>query len=235
MAAMRLAYPLSRFWPLFALVLGTIPFVIFPIDLAVSALFFDPTAPEGERWFLADHPVVVFLYRYAEGIGLAPAIAGLFGLILAPCWSPARKRWRKCAFLAGVMVLGPGLFVNVFTKEYYGRARPVNISYFQGAKNDSYSPPWVVSEPRQGKSFCSGHAAMGFYLASISLVFRLSLPLVARWIYCFGMLWGSAVAFGRIAQGGHFLSDVIWGGASIYLACLVLEPLLKPGEPEKYG
>jgi hypothetical protein len=38
----------------------------------------------------------------------------------------------------------------------------------------------------------------------------------------FATLFGSAIGFARMAQGGHFLSDVIWAGALIYLVSFAL-------------
>ncbi|MDP2174105.1 MAG: hypothetical protein Q8J62_10060, partial [Candidatus Cloacimonadaceae bacterium] len=38
----------------------------------------------------------------------------------------------------------------------------------------------------------------------------------------FAMIYGTLIGFVRIAQGGHFASDVIWSGALIYLCSYIL-------------
>jgi membrane-associated phospholipid phosphatase len=37
-----------------------------------------------------------------------------------------------------------------------------------------------------------------------------------------GLAWGAVVGAGRIAQGGHWLSDVIWSAGMVYLSSFLL-------------
>jgi lipid A 4'-phosphatase len=57
-----------------------------------------------------------------------------------------------------------------------------------------------------GHSFVSGHASVGFYFFGFALLSRrrrwLLLPVIA----------GSVIGATRIAQGGHFASDVLFSG-----------------------
>jgi lipid A 4'-phosphatase len=103
------------------------------------------------------------------------------------------------------LALGPGLVVNTILKDHWGRARPHQILVFGG---DAHFTPAVLMADQCARncSFPSGHAALGFWLVAVAMV------VPPRW-RCLAM--GCALAIGalvgamRIAQGAHFLSDVI--------------------------
>jgi len=101
--------------------------------------------------------------------------------------------------------ISSGLIVNYVFKENFGRARPITIQDFGGAKN--FSGPLVISDQcKHNCSFSSGHAAMGYSLTSLAYIF--SYIYFTR-IYSLVLIFGSLVGFSRILMGAHFLSDVI--------------------------
>ncbi len=131
---------------------------------------------------------------------------------------PVRRLARPAATLLICLVLGLGLLVHGVLKENWGRARPVQVSQFGGSA--SYTPPWQpAAQCRRNCSFVSGHAGTGFALIAIG---ALAAPqrrrrwLVAGWSA--GLLLGAL----RIAQGGHFLSDVLFGGILLWGTSLAI-------------
>jgi membrane-associated phospholipid phosphatase len=124
--------------------------------------------------------------------------------VIAPRFAP---RGKSMLFLALSLALGPGLGVSVL-KDYSHRPRPVHIQEFDG--NDAFRPFYRFDGAcRQNCSFPSGEAAAAFWTAAPASLapppLRLA-AMVAALIYAF------ATGALRMAFGGHFLSDVIFGG-----------------------
>jgi lipid A 4'-phosphatase len=113
------------------------------------------------------------------------------------------------AFLILSLALGPGLLVNEVFKAESGRARPGQVEQFGGEK--SFTPVFQPADQcTRNCSFVSGHAAMGFYLIGLAWVRQ-----DRRWLWL-GIAAGALVGAARILQGGHFLSDVLFGFWVVY-------------------
>jgi membrane-associated phospholipid phosphatase len=129
---------------------------------------------------------------------------------------------RAAVFLTISLLLGPGLLVNVILKDNWSRPRPGNVAELGGAQ------PYVHWWDRHGTcrnncSFASGEAA------------------AAAWMFGPAMLapphWraaamASATAFTvtmstlRIAAGGHFLTDVLFGALIALVVLLAVYKLV---------
>ncbi|MDK3017089.1 phosphatase PAP2 family protein [Pseudodonghicola flavimaris] len=185
-------------------------FAILPgIDIAVSRLFFDP---QSQSFPLSDLPALQFLRKLLwQGLNLmllaavALTIQGIFTR------HAMRIPTRVWAFCASLMLLGPGILVNLVLKAHWGRARPADLEIFGGTLR--FTPPLQISDQcPYNCSFVSGEAAfltsgaiiIGLLLWHVvpahrrrSLVIALALVLVAT-------------ASMRVMKGRHFLSDVVW-------------------------
>jgi membrane-associated PAP2 superfamily phosphatase len=129
--------------------------------------------------------------------------------------------YRKIGlFLVIYMILGPGLVINTVFKDHWGRPRPAEVQNFGGS--EKYLPVWERGTPGQGKSFPSGHAAVGFFLFSPFFFLRNSSKKWAWFFLLLGLSYGTYMGIGRMAQGGHFATDVLWGGGLTYLTGLML-------------
>ncbi len=193
----------------------TVPFWIWPVDLTVQRRFFD--SGQG-GWFQAKSPVWSALYHF----GVWPAIFGVLAALAVFALSfrlPRLAPWRKvAAYFVLCMLVGPGILINAGFKDHWGRPRPRDVEPFGG--KFAHERVWTFDGASPGKSFPCGHCSMGFYFLAAALVVR-------RWrralaVAGFALVFGAAIGAARIAQGGHFLSDVLWSGGFCLLTSLGL-------------
>jgi lipid A 4'-phosphatase len=207
--------------PLILLMGLTIMFWITDLDLWISGHFFVP----GEGWVPKDGQPWRFLYDYGPFPALLLAIGALI-IFIASFWSRTLISYRKAALFCVLLILiGPGLVVNVIFKDHWGRPRPKYVQEFSGPNPFHYV--WQKGEAGNGHSFPSGHASMGFFLIAPYFVLRKTSK---KWAYVFltiGICWGLTIGFARIVQGGHFASDVIWAGGLVYFFGLGLSSALR--------
>jgi lipid A 4'-phosphatase len=189
-------------------------FSVFPnFDLLVASLTW---SDEGKFEF-AENFWVRFLYLVFAKIHFA--YLGLLLCLWISQWikkaPPIKHQIRVHAlFLLTALILGPGLVVNYGLKENWGRARPREVIELGGANH--YTPPLVMSAECKGNcSFVSGHASGAFFILSLIWVFR-----KRRWFWL-GIGLGGLVGMGRILQGGHFVSDVVFAFWAVYFSSLL--------------
>jgi membrane-associated PAP2 superfamily phosphatase len=190
-------------------------------DLAVQALFYEP----GSGWFMGDREPWAFLYHYGNIPAFALAAAGGAVFVLGLFMERFRRDRTAALFVVAFLALGPGLVVNTVFKDHWGRPRPADIVQFGGP--EAYRPAWSPGEPGQGRSFPSGHAAVGFFVMAPIFVLKRRAPGWARKALAAGILYGMMMGLARMIQGGHFLTDVIWSGVLVYLAGLALYHLFR--------
>lgn len=181
------------------------PLIIFPhIDLTVTSWFYDsangvfPARTQAfPEWVRLSMPRILF-----AGAILVAAAWAAGEWLREPIFGVTRK---VTAFLLGSLALGPGLVVNVILKDSWGRPRPSTIREFGGS--DIYVPPLVMSDQcDRNCSFSSGHGALGFWPVAVAL---LAPPAWRPVAVAVAVGFGALVGLVRIAQGGHFLSDVV--------------------------
>ncbi len=203
-------------WIPLLLLLCSLPlFWLTDLDLSAQRSFF-----RAGEWFRADAPVFSFVYHWGNIPALILAVGSLIGFVLS--FSRARlMAFRKIfIYLVLVLVMGPGLLVNSLLKDQWGRPRPRDVVEFGG--DYKYERPLQVDTTSPGKSFPCGHATMGFYFIALAMVLRKNKGRLASWVMSFALLYGSLIGLARMTQGGHFLSDVIWAGALIWLVSFLL-------------
>jgi membrane-associated phospholipid phosphatase len=202
----------EREWAWIALVCSglCLLFSLWPeLDLHISQWFQNASGAFPGR----QHPVVQAVYVAVPWAGRLLALLALLMAVL-PAWRCA-GRWRRRILALGLSLLvGVGLVVNVVFKEQWGRARPAAV-LLPDAKA-TFTPALRPAEHcRRNCSFVSGHAATGFALMSIGLM---GSPRARRQWLRAGWLAGLVIGLGRIAQGGHFASDVLFAGLIVW-AC----------------
>ena len=126
-------------------------------DLLLANFFYSPSVGWPGK---TAHPWID-LYQYGN---IPPLTLSLYGLVVFVFGFLFHKMapYRKIGlFLVIYMVLGPGLVINTVFKDHWGRPRPAEVQNFGGS--EKYLPVWERGTPGQGKSFPSGHAAVGFF------------------------------------------------------------------------
>jgi lipid A 4'-phosphatase len=176
-------------------------FSVWPgIDIYVSAAFYENGAFAGQG-----NAIVKASYHFFAVLPVLCLVVLVSGLALS--FRKPRLRLRStCVFMLICLFLVPGLAIDKGIKDNStGRSRPRNIETFGGDAHFS-GPFQYAGTCSRNCSFVSGHAANGFFLMS---------PFWAiggrRWLV-FGILAGSLAGVGRILQGAHFLSDVVFAG-----------------------
>jgi lipid A 4'-phosphatase len=221
--------PRPRFWrevaaPLVTVALVTYVLTRLDVDMAVQRHYW--SADQG--WSQGASPLPDFLYHYGTWPALALAVGGLLLAVAGLCNRFYRPAWRGALFMTLAMVLGPGLIVNVVFKKEWGRPRPKQVAEFGGQQD--YSPFWQSTPYRQGRSFPSGHASMGFFLMMpyfLARRHRKTRATSSLWLVI-GIIAGGLIGWARITQGGHFLTDVIWSGALTYACGWFADRLMHP-------
>ncbi|WIM05500.1 MAG: phosphatase PAP2 family protein [Candidatus Nitricoxidivorans perseverans] len=187
-------------------------FLIAPgIDLAASSLFYEPI----DGFTLGNTVWAQFFYKWSPRLVYLWEIL-LIVAVLASLWQRFRGLRRHALFLLAVLAVGPGLSLTVL-KDHWGRARPHQIVEFGGDRQ--FTPAWVIAgQCEKNCSFASGHAAGAFSLMALAWVF----PKRRRFWLVAGALWGAHMGLVRMAQGGHFLSDVVFSGFIVYFTAALL-------------
>ncbi len=192
----------------------TIPFWIWPLDLSLQQRFFDDEA----AWKWANHWLWRGLYDWGTLPAVLVVVSALVALLAGYRW-PAVRRWRRVAlYLIASLALGPGIVINAVFKEHWGRPRPRHVENFGGPY--VHERVWTYDARSPGKSFPCGHCSMGFYFLGVALL--LGRTRRGLWVAVTAAGGGVLIGMARVAQGGHFLSDVLWSGTFTLAASGVL-------------
>jgi lipid A 4'-phosphatase len=201
-------------------------FIFFSeIDLVVTRLFYDPSLGGFYMNENSAVQVVYWMFKHMPKL-IIPGMLIFLVLSIKLDWFKARR--RLCSFALISLLVGPGILVHTVFKDQWDRARPRHVVEFGGEK--SFTPAWQISDQcEKNCSFVSGHAAMGFYFMILGWLFA-----SRKWFYI-GMLIGVIVGFGRVVQGGHFLSDTVLAGFMVYWSLWLFAKWMKipnPGDNE---
>jgi len=205
---------ISKWFYLFSLLIAILFISVPQIDVMITSLFF--TKAKGFFW--SDSFIIRVLFNIPKPI-VGLAILSLLVLIIDLVF---RKRLFGIRplflfYFVSVMVIGPGLIVNTVFKDNWGRARPLQTTEFNGAA--IFTPAFIPSDQcKVNCSFVCGHAAGTYALITLALLVKRR-----RTIAMTGaIVLGSFVGLGRMIQGAHFFSDVIFSFVIVYLSSKVL-------------
>ncbi|MES2952414.1 MAG: phosphatase PAP2 family protein [Pseudomonadota bacterium] len=200
-------------------VLSLIPTVWTELDVRAAATFLGPGSyPDVVHWWWVE-----LINLYVPALFRTVVFVALGALVWASA-RPIGKRWRLLlAFVVLAGALGPGLLVNSGFKENWQRARPYQVTVFGGTQQ--FSRATVLSDQCNNNcSFVSGHVACGFFLASLMLVDRRRRVVWGTT----GVVAGLTIGFARMADGAHWLSDVLWASPiTLFCSWLVWKLLLR--------
>jgi len=211
---------LSELIVLAALMLGTlILFGLTDLDRELASLFFRP-ANADSPWPYARMPIGRLVYHSAPFLTAALSLTALAGL----AWGFVRRRQshyrRYAGFVLLAVALGPGLVINGILREQWGRPRPRQTEQFGGeyAHHRVHEP----GASRKCKSFPCGHSSVGFAFCVFYFLLRRSRRKAAFLALSVSILMGLVLGIARMADGGHFSSDVLWSGYIVFLVAWLL-------------
>jgi lipid A 4'-phosphatase len=190
------------------------------LDLYISGLFY-----YGDKQFLIQsyYPVSIFFRK----ILLPFILIYIFVLPLVLRFFPLKKIYFGYRFSISEIVyiwvsgaITMLLVVNFLLKNMWGRARPNDVSYFNGFQD--FNPWYKISDACSSNcSFVSGDSSVGFLLIVFYFITKKNVYLYL------GLILGSLLGFIRIAAGGHFFSDIIFSQIVVTVTILVSFVLYK--------
>ena len=218
--------PMPKYAGLTALLLIIITLILFQISPqwdVESATYFHVAG----NTFLWSNTAWANTLRHElyDSVALIMAVMIVLGILAK--WKPTwqrRVRWQTALFVVLSFALGPGLVVNAILKNHWGRPRPHQITQLGGTMH--FEPAGTPGgQCPTNCSFVCGDASEVF-------AFWAFLPFIRRrWRrISYGILIlaaGSFMGLVRMAQGGHFLSDVILSGLVVYLVIWLLHRAFK--------
>ena len=188
-------------------VLGTLAFWLTDLDITAARPFHHPTS--ADPWPIDNQPLWRFSYRSAPWVTGSLALAGAVALVAGAVRVNSRRFRLHGLFLLLSVAVGPGLIVNGILKDHWGRPRPRQIVELGGRLE--YAPP-LLPVGDHGKSFPCGHCSVGYLYSAGWWLWRRRHPVYAHASLAVGLVLGTLLGIGRMAAGGHFLSDVLWSG-----------------------
>lgn len=187
-------------------------------DMSSSSRFYSNDSGAG-HWPVGKSFPFSFLYRYGEIPGLALGIFALGGYVLTRLRRISKRYSSAFLVMVFTVILGPGLAVNGILKEHWGRPRPADIIEFGGS--ESYRDFWRPGGTGSGKSFVCGHCAIAFSTCSIVALYPIH-PVLASVGLGAGLIFGGLVSLARVAQGGHFPTDIVWSAVIVWSTITLL-------------
>lgn len=217
---------LTALWIALAIVFNGEPM----IDQQVSAIFFRADACAGGAAsavcgvFPAAHSLfwgaLRNLFHYLP-MAAAIVVTAVLASEVAAGRGLSWPRTRYAVLALAAFALGPGLLVNGFLKDHWGRPRPVSTELYGGTLPFVPAGQWSDACPANC-SFVSGEAASIFWLVCLIPL----LPTAFRRIGTVAIVAAAAFTSGlRLAFGGHYLSDVTLGGLSTLIIFAALATL----------
>lgn len=204
-------------WALIVAGVSAVVFTAFPgIDLSAAKVFY-----LGDRRFSAHESFLVPWIRNAFMLSyVAACVLALAGLYItarnAGLW--LQLYFSQWLFAVLCLAIGPGLVANVILKDNWGRARPKQVIELGGSQ--PFTPALQpASYCEKNCSFVSGEASSMFVLLFTAAALYRRHP---RALIKAGVVIGGLAGLMRMAQGSHFLSDVIFAGVfmALTVSCL---------------
>jgi membrane-associated PAP2 superfamily phosphatase len=144
--------------------------------------------------------------------------AGVVLSYVVPAW---RRHRRVLLFLLAAVTLAP--LSVVLGKALSSRHCPWDIDEFGGLVPYTRLFEPLAPHVPAGHCFPAGHASTGFVLMAFYFVaYALRRPRAARYALLFGVCAGLTLGLGRVLQGAHFASHVLWSGLYCWAVMLAL-------------
>ncbi|MFT4553423.1 MAG: lipid A 4'-phosphatase [Chlamydiales bacterium] len=190
------------------------------LDISIARAFYNP-----ENISFTHSVWLKAIYHWGVIPGIATVAISIFILISSFFHTPWKVFRAPALSLILSLALGSGLIINVILKDHWNRPRPKQVVEFGGQQQyRPYYSPNFDTPPEPSKSFPSGHASMGFFFLSLCLVAKRH---KSRVLFISGLtltvILGSLLSMTRIAQGGHFFSDIVLAAFIMWYTALTID------------
>ena len=215
-------YKRPLYWTSVIVLVISLLFLAVPeVDVWISYIFAD-----AHNAFWMKHEWFPWRLRALGIVAPRYIIATIILFALARLFWPQLKRifpMSHVLFLLISATLGPGLLVNGLLKNFWGRARPVQVDTFGGT--EPFSQVWVMAHSCASNcSFVSGEASISFWMLLLIILLPKEWRKVGLAILA---VYATVISVNRIAFGGHFLSDVLLSWALTAWVVVVLSALFR--------
>ena len=185
-------------------------------DLFFSSLFYK----ENNQFLLQSHYLLTVLFR---DVLLPMILVYILILTIISKLIPINKLYfnynfstKEIFFVWTTLFINLVLIINLFLKTFWGRARPGDVLELGG--KDVFFPWYQISDVCTSNcSFVSGDAAVGF---SLIVFYFISNNL--KYVYL-SIIFGFLLGLIRIAEGGHFLSDVVFSAIIVFFFSFIIK------------
>jgi membrane-associated PAP2 superfamily phosphatase len=211
--------------PALILAAGMLALEATSVDRTVADWFFDANAgvfPLRHSVFLE-----VALHQWAKQIVVSIAGGAIAALALSHVLPSLRRQRRVLLYLVLALTLAP-LSVALL-KAASLRHCPWSLVQYGGFA--PYFGLFDAAPPGLGAGNCfpAGHASTGFCLMAFHFAgHAMRSRRLGQWGLYGGIAAGLALGLGRMAQGAHFLSHVLWSGIVCWMVIVVLYVMIRP-------
>lgn len=201
------------------------------VDMKIASSFY---GVDGFSYSKNPHDLLVSLLISYGNIPGHVLTVGAAGLWLFTFYRPSWQRVRTAALT--ITLVGSCACVGILAiKQVYGRPRPREVVQFGGAEKfrPVYAPTWSVPNDHY-KSFPSGHVGMAMVFVTLGLVgWKERWYLLATFGFLFGVPFALMLAYVRMAEGAHFLSDVLTALVGVWTLSALLVMVLYSNKSPK--
>jgi lipid A 4'-phosphatase len=192
------------------------------LDLSISHSFYD-------KWgYFKSNAFYDFLTHYMVSPAMTLAVVALLMYLLSFIVFSLKKFREPCLVLVLTIVLGAGFITHNLLKDHWGRPRPKQVIEFNGKQEfRPFYIPNFFHQPEPSKSFPCGHCTMGFYFFALALILRRGgYEALFYLTFIFALVLGFGLGLARIAQGGHFFSDVLFSAFIMWITAYTCDKYL---------
>jgi len=198
-------------------------------DKAVADYTFDPAInnfPWRNHWFAK--------YVVHDGGKIAVIVFGvvIVGLLVASRWKPKLADWRiPLAYMIACLATGP--LISSGWKDLSDKRCPWDLKIYGGFADHDRILETDPPDHRRG-CFPCGQASSGFALMGLYFALKRRSRRWSRRGLVIGLVYGTALGVGRIAQGAHYPSHVVATALVCWFSALILyELFLRRAEEER--
>jgi membrane-associated PAP2 superfamily phosphatase len=193
------------------------------IDIALTARFYDPVtrAFPLRTTFLFD----TVLHHWTKYVVISIACLAWGGYFLTHALPALRRHRRELLFLGLALALAPAA-VSLL-KLVSDRHCPWDVDTFGGFASYLALLDVTPAGLTPGHCFPAGHASTGFCLMAFYFIgWSAHRPALAWTGLAAGLIAGLGLGLGRVVQGAHFLSHVLWSGIVCWIVLVALHTLI---------